>query len=323
MTLAVHFSYTPSDAAQAQLHAALDAGITVTYGALPDDPAYQILVAGRPSEDLLTASDALEVLLIPFAGLPAITRETLREYPQIAIHNLHHNAPPTAEMALALLLAVARRLIPSDREFRQHDWTPRYAPYPSVMLHGKTALILGYGAVGQHLGAILQAMGMRVLATRRRNTDVANDIHPPEALHELLPHADALIIALPATDDTDNLIGERELSLLPSGAMLVNIGRAAVVDQHALYDALVSEHLHGAGLDVWYHYPPDEAARTDTAPADVPFHELDNVVLSPHRGGAGGNAEIEVLRMAALARTLNAAARGDEIPHRVDIDAGY
>ncbi|MGJ3237313.1 MAG: NAD(P)-dependent oxidoreductase [Anaerolineae bacterium] len=324
MSLSVHFGYTPDDDARAYLQQELDDTVRVSYGEdAPPEARYQLLIAGRPSVALLEASTHLRHLLIPFAGLPAVTAERLRNYPHVSVHNLHHNAPPTAEMALALLMAVARLLIPADRVFRQHDWTPRYDPYPSVMLYGKTALILGYGSIGEHLGTILKAIGMRVLGIRRRHHDAQQGIYPPDALHDLLPQAQVLIVALPGTPDTEGLIGERELARLPQGAMVVNVGRASVIDQHALYQALRSEHLHGAGSDVWYHYPPDEASRTHTPPADVPFHELDRMVMSPHRGGGGGNAEIERLRMSAIAQLLNQMAQGGALPHRVDLDLGY
>jgi phosphoglycerate dehydrogenase-like enzyme len=74
-------------------------------------------------------------------------------------------------------------------------------------------------------------------------------------------------------------------------------------------------------MDVWYNYPSDEESRTNTPPADYPFHELDNVVMSPHRGG--GTRDTEVLRMDALALALNAAARGEPIPNKIDLKAGY
>jgi phosphoglycerate dehydrogenase-like enzyme len=79
--------------------------------------------------------------------------------------------------------------------------------------------------------------------------------------------------------------------------------------------------LHAAGLDVWYNYPPDQASRSRTAPADYPFRELGNVVMSPHR--AGSTAESNALRMTHLARLLNAAATGETLPNRVDLEAGY
>lgn len=322
--LHAHFAYTPDEFALTHLNKQLDASIHITTGAdAPENASYSILIAGRPSIALLDASPNLTRLLIPFAGLPSVTKERLQDYPHIAVHNLHHNAPPTAEMALALLMAAARRLIPSDRDFRQYDWTPRYQPYPSVILKGKTALILGYGAIGEYLGTILKAMGMRIIGVRRRHYDETKNIFPPEKLHDLLPQANVLIVALPDTAQTRGLIAASELALLPEQAIVINIGRANVIDQHALYDALRSGHLHGAASDVWYHYPTDEAARQNTAPADVPFHELDNMVMSPHRAGGGGNPEIELMRMDAIAVSLNALARGNAMPHWVDLSLGY
>jgi phosphoglycerate dehydrogenase-like enzyme len=103
--------------------------------------------------------------------------------------------------------------------------------------------------------------------------------------------------------------------------VLINIARGPIVDEAALYNALRGGSLYGAGLDVWYNYPADEQSRSHTAPSYHPFHELDNVVMSPHR--AGGSDETERLRMAHLAELLNAAARGEPMPNRVNLQAGY
>jgi phosphoglycerate dehydrogenase-like enzyme len=323
MTLTVHMTNVPDDDVLAYLRECLHASIKLTCGDIPENADFAILIAGRPDHAMLRVSSNLRAVVSPFAGMPDTTRELMREYPAIALHNLHHNAPPTAEMALTLLLAAAKGTVPVDRIFRNHDWTPRYDNYPGMLLHGKTALILGYGMIGQHLSPILRAMGMKVLGIRRRYADEAQGIYLVDKLYDLLPQSNVLIIAVPGTEDTDGLIGEREISLLPQGAIIVNIGRGKVVDQYGLYNALTSGHLHGAGQDVWYTYPTDEASRTNTPPADVPFHELDNMVMSPHRGGFGGVAEIEFLRMKALADMLNAAAIGANMPHRVNLELGY
>ncbi len=105
--------------------------------------------------------------------------------------------------------------------------------------------------------------------------------------------------------------------------MLVNVGRGAIVEQQALYAALRERRILAAGIDVWYNYPRDETSRTATPPADLPFHELDNVVMSPHRAGALYANENDVLRMEHLAASLNAAQRGESIPNRADLDRGY
>ncbi len=131
---------------------------------------------------------------------------------------------------------------------------------------------------------------MTTLATRRRldapQMDSETEVHPAAALHE--PAAPRQRSRhLPAAHAADDgLLGAAELALLPDGAVLVNIGRGPIVDERALYEGLRDGRPHAAGLDVWYSYPPDEAARANWPPSAYPFHELDNVVLSPHRGGA-------------------------------------
>ena len=299
MKLSVHLLRPPDPTSLAHLRAELHPDIHLTLGPdLSTAGGYQILVAGRPRREHLTASPNLHTLIIPWAGLPEKTRELMLSFPHIAVHNLHHNAVAAAEMAVTLMLAAAKFIVPIDRTFRAHDWTPRYQPNPAVLLEGKTALILGYGAIGQRVAHLCRALGMRVMAIRRRVTAPSHDvIYPPDALHDLLPQANVLIICLPHTPETIGMIGESELALLPPGAILVNVGRGPIVDEAALYHALRDGTLHSAGLDVWYNYPTDEAARSHTAPSTYPFHELDNVVMSPHR--AGGADETEMRRMTA------------------------
>ena len=214
------------------LETCLDGKIKIVTGTeLPQPADYHILVSGRPSAEQLEASPNLRTLLIPWAGLPEATAELLSGYPEIKVHNLHHNAATTAEAAITLLLTAAKRLLPIERRFRQHDWRPRYAPNPAVMLDGKTALILGYGSIGQHVGRVCAALGMKVLATRRhpeRPIDAPGEVYPPEDLRSLLPKANVLIITLPLTDETRELIGEEEIGLLPKNAILVNVGRGPV-----------------------------------------------------------------------------------------------
>ena len=266
--------------------------------------------------------------MIPWSGVPKRTRALMSEFPEVAVHNLHHNAPQVAEMAVALLLAAAKWVLPMDASLRRSDWSPRYEESPIVMLGGRNALVLGYGAIGHLVARLLRGLGMTVDGVRRGeagpgDADGPDHVYPAEELDALLPRADALMVCLPLTDETAGVIGERELALMPERAILVNVGRGPVVDEGALYRALRDGTLHAAGLDVWYNYPTDEEGRTDTRPSEHPFHELDNVVMSPHRGGAPHSRETEAMRMRALAELLNAAARGEELPNRVDLERGY
>lgn len=324
--LFVHILWTHSAQALADLRGQLDSRIRLSSGDDAEGLARcQILVGGRPTREQLAASPALRALIIPWAGIPPETRALLADFPQISAHNLHHNAGLVAELALALLLAAAKRVVPFDQALRRDDWTPRYTESrQALQLAGTTALILGYGAIGRRMAGYCRALDMRVLATRRHppfeGDDVAHEIHPPEALPDLLPRAEALIIALPQTPETDDLLGAAELALLPAQSILVNIGRGPIVNEQALYAALRDGRIT-AGLDVWYKYPQDEDGRRSTPPAGLPFGELPNVVLSPHR--AGHAMETEALRMAHLADLLNRAAAGQPLPNHVDLQRGY
>ena len=323
--LHVHFDRPLLDEEAAHLHPALTPDVAVTEGGDPP-PETNVLVSGRPIREHLAAAPDLRALIIPWAGLPGETRDLMRDFPAISVHNLHHNAAPVAELALMLLLAAAKFAVRYDNALRASDWRVRYErPAPTVLLDGKTALILGYGAIGRRVAAACRALGMATLATRRNldapEVDGDTEVYPAGSLRDLLPRANAVIICLPHTPETDALLGATEMALLPPGAILVNIGRGWIVDEKALYEGLRAGHPPAAGLDVWYSYPPDEAARAAWPPSAYPFHELDNVIMSPHRGGASD--ETPRLRMMALAEMLNQAVVGREMGNRVDLASGY
>jgi phosphoglycerate dehydrogenase-like enzyme len=318
----------PGPSALEHLRRLLVSGIEVTVGEEPPGSrGVRILVAGVPREEQIAACPHLEALIIPWSGLPRSTRLVMLQRPRIAVHNIHHNAGPAAELAVALLLSAAKFIVPMDRSLRSFDWSPRYRPNPSVQLEGGRALILGYGSIGRRVAGMCRGLGMSVAAVRRRpdrtEPGCPDEIYTMDSLHRLLPDADALVIALPLTRSTESLLGEKEIRLLPEHAVLVNVARGRIVDEEALYRSLRDGSLKAAGLDTWYNYPTGEEDRTRTAPASQPFHELDNVVLSPHRAGALGMEKTEIMRMEALAESLNAAALGREIPHRVDVEEGY
>ena len=327
MTLKVHYSIDPEVKALEVLQAKLIAGIRLSVGLeIPPQPDFQVLINGTPKQGHLTSSPHLNSLIIPYAGVPESTRIILTDFPHLKVYNLHHNAAPTAEMAIALLMAAAKFLVPIDRDFREHNWAPRYETNPSLLLEGKTALILGFGHIGQRVGLICQAMGMDVIGVRRTQNaslmpGLQTKVHSIDQLDQLLPRAKFLIITLPITADTEGLIGAEQLSLMVPGGILVNVGRGRIVNQTALYHALTDGTLSAAGLDVWYNYPDSTEGRSSTPPADHPFHELDNIVMSPHRGG--GSRDTELLRMHHLAELLNALHNGSPSPNQVDISAGY
>jgi phosphoglycerate dehydrogenase-like enzyme len=316
----VHIQHEPD--ALLVLRQELAPGIGLSFGAEPPDPAdYAVLVAGRPSPPLLAASARLRALVIPFAGLPAATAEVMRASPQISVHNLHHNAAATAELAMALLLAASKTIVPIDGRLRRGDWSDRGRMEQAVQLEGRRALVLGHGAIGRRVARACLGLGMEVVAVARREQQGQYPVHGVERLPELLPGADAVLVCLPATPQTEGLLGPAQIALLTANCVLVNVARGPIIDESALYEALRQGRIFAAGLDVWWRYPAAGETASATFPSSLPFHELPNVVMSPHRGGHVQDTEL--LRMRALAELLNAAALGREIPNKVDLQNGY
>ena len=179
-------------------------------------------------------------------------------------------APVLAEMALAAMLSLSTRLHEHQRTQATATWRPRrFRP-----LAGRTLLVVGVGHVGGALATLARGLGMRVVGIRASSQPhpALHELHQPDALHQLLPSADVVSLHVRLTPHTRGLIGPRELSLLPPGAVLLNSSRGAVVDEDALIDALDS-HLGGAWLDV-FHVEP--------LPSDHPLWRRPDVLLTPH-----------------------------------------
>ncbi|MEO8971287.1 MAG: NAD(P)-dependent oxidoreductase, partial [Ktedonobacteraceae bacterium] len=293
MKLPVHVLNLPLGHSVEELQALLSPDITITTGS---DVAAdcEILVAGSLDREQLQASTALHALIVPWAGVPVPTRDLLVDFPHIAVHNIHHNALPVAEMAVTLMLAASKFIVSSDHTFRSNDWSPRFLqPDPALLITGKTVLIIGYGAIGKQVGRMCHGLGMHVQTIRRHlpatqpENKAAEAIaqYSPDALHNILPATDIVIICVPLTPETRGLLGTKELTMLPPHAILVNVSRAEIVDEAALYSALKDRTLYAAGLDVWYRNPSNESEAVGLAPSVYPFSELENVVISPHRAG--------------------------------------
>jgi phosphoglycerate dehydrogenase-like enzyme len=228
--------------------------------------------------------------------------------------NVYEHDQGIAEHVVMMLLALRRDLLGLDRRMRVGDWSRERFRHDGMVdeLSGCTMGVLGLGHIGKALVPFARVLGMDVVGMRSRRPDGpppegVRAVVGPEGLDELLSVSDVLVSTLPLTGTTEGLIGARELSLLPRGAILINVGRGAVVDQWALHAALTSGHLSGAGLDVWYRYPDGSGA--PCLPADAPLHELDNVLLTPHMSGWTDRTARG--RWAFIGRNIARIARGE------------
>lgn len=187
------------------------------------------------------------------------------------------HAEQLAEWALLGLLAFTKDLARLQRDKENRHWDH----YPVRGLAGQTLVVVGLGHIGREVARVGKALGMRVIGTRRSaptTTDEAtrqgvDALCATAELVDVLPSADAVVLALPDTDATRGLFSAELIAALPAHAVLVNIGRGGTVDEPALVDALANGRLAGAALDVF---------ATEPLPADSPLWALDNVILSPH-----------------------------------------
>jgi phosphoglycerate dehydrogenase-like enzyme len=153
-------------------------------------------------------------------------------------------------------------------------------------LAGQTLLCLGYGHIGREVARRARAFGMpitAVTASGGAGTPAPDQVGGPDDLDRLLRTADFVLVACPLTERTRGLIGAAELARMQPGAVLINVARGAIVDEPALFEALRARRIGGAVLDTWYRYP--SAEEPAIRPGTLSFHELDNVVMTPHCSG--------------------------------------
>jgi phosphoglycerate dehydrogenase-like enzyme len=187
------------------------------------------------------------------------------------------HARPLADFCVLAMLMFAKKLPQTLANQRARHWE-RYA---GTDLVDRTLGVVGVGRIGAEVARMGQALGMRVLGVKRSvaGADLAelhlDELFAPEQLGEVLRRSEYLVLITPHTDETEHMIGAAELALLPPGAVLINIGRGATIDEPALVAALQSGHLGGAALDVFAEEP---------LPQDSPLWDMPNVLVSPHSG---------------------------------------
>lgn len=193
----------------------------------------------------------------------------------------------TAELAVALMLAAARRIAEADARVRRGEW-PQEQDLLGRELVGATVGIVGFGRIGQRVAALLSGFDVRVLFSARGGTATPAGAEPRE-LPALLAESDFVSLHLPLTAETRHLIDAHALSIVKPGAILVNTSRGAIIDTTALIDALRDGRLAAAGLDVYEDEP--------RVPAEL--RQLPNTVLLPHLGSATAQTRDAMARLVA------------------------
>jgi len=225
------------------------------------------------------------------------------------------NAGAVSEHTVMLMLATYRRLALSDRKLREGVWIRPQIRGLAYQLSGKTVGLLGFGNVGRMVAHRLAGFDVTILYHDIRRADRATEKSlrvTPVTLDELLERSDVLSLHTPLTKVTRGIIGAEAIARMKTGAILINAARGEVVDEPALYDALVSGKLLGAGLDVFAKEP---------ANADNPLFKLDQVVLTPHTAGSAIDLVGDIARHAFT--NMQSVLNGEPLsPNDVIVAAG-
>ena len=284
----------------------------------PDDyPAFERALRGADAMISMSwtgrvpPAPGLRLLQLPGAGTDDIDFSLLDS--RTVVCNCYEHEIGIAEYVLGAMLEWTIGVREMDAGLRRGDWSGSHLCGPR---HGelfcKTLGIVGYGRIGKEVARRAHGFGMNLLACSRTPSGgdaVMSRVASMQELGAMLSKSDFILVAAPLTEDTRDLIGPQAFAAMKSSAVIVNVARGAIIQEQALFDALVQKRIGGAIIDVWYAYPPQ--GRTTGQPSTLPFHELDNVLMTPH--ASGWTDGLLPRRNRAIADNLNRLARGEPL----------
>ena len=243
--------------------------------------AHVLVVSGFWNNDLLARAPKLRFIQSIGAGYDQFALDKLRERGIRLASAKGVNRNAVSEHAIAMILALARHLHTGRDHQRTHFWRGMISDLSrrEDELGGKTLLIVGLGGIGSRLAALAKAFGMVVIATKRNAAEaggVADEVYPPDQLKALLPRADFVALTCPLTPETRNLMDGDAFAAMKPSAYLINVARGGCVDEPAMLAALQGGAIAGAAIDHFWDEP---------LPADSPFWDLENVLITPHTAG--------------------------------------
>jgi len=233
----------------------------------------------------------------------------------VPICNAYGHETAIAEYVLMAMLVWAHRFREIEGDFRADaswatSWVQSGTPHGEI--RGRTVGIIGLGRVGLEVAKRAAPFGCRIVAANRTPREPAHGVervYPLAELDRMLPECDIVVIAAAGGPDTEGLIGARRLALMKPGVFLVNIARGPILDEAAVYEALRDRRIGGAALDVWWQYPT--AAEPRRRGSRLPFHELPNVIVTPHN--SGWTAGMMRRRWDEIAGNLGRFTRGEPL----------
>ena len=272
--------------------------------------------------DIFHLATRLRWVQSPAVGVGSLMFPELLASPVVVTSARGIRARTIAEHVIGVTIALVRRLPAAIRAQVAHHWAQDELEGPASgvrSLDGLRIGIVGLGSIGMEIVKLAAPFGIRVSGIRRRPPDSprssiagVDEVLSPERLPELLEKSDVVVLAVPHTPETKQLIGSAEIDRMKRGAFLVNIARGKLIDDAAVIDALRDGRLGGAALDVFTREPLDPSS---------PYWDLPNVVITPHTSGAMQDYWTPLV--ALFSENLRRFEKGDPLVNVVDKIAGY
>ncbi len=271
-----------------------------------------LLVSGKLkiSGDLLKQAGKLKLVQKIGAGYDTLDLDAIKDLGLMAARTSKANADAVAELTILLVLSLYRKLVYLDKRVRQGFWDKWPIRMDSFELAGKTFGIIGLGEIGKEVARRAAAFKCDIIYYQRNQLSEEEESQLKVnyvSLDYLLQNSDVISVHVPLTSSTAGYIGEREFKKMKRSAIIINTSRGGVIDENALYHALVSRSISGAGLDVFTREPTGQ---------DNPLFALENTVVTPHIGGATSDTFTRAIKK-SFANIIRVAEGGE--PHPEDI----
>jgi len=255
--------------------------------------------------------ERLKLIHLPGAGLDAINFKSVPD--QVTVCNVFEHEVPISEYVISSILMWTTRIHLQDRLLRKNDWSGSHLFGPTHQeLCGKTIGILGYGRIGKAIASRIKPFGVEVIACSPRSPSsgvTPDKYYPMSQLSQFLSESDFLVIAAPLTDETHDLIGDKELTQMKPNSVLINIARGTIVNEKAIFNVLKTGTIRGAVIDTWYRYP--ENSSDDIPPSNYDFSKLENVIMTPH--SSAWTDGLILRRNRVIAENLNRLSDGRDL----------
>ena len=281
-----------------------------------------IILGPYVTKRIVESAGNLKLIQVPWTGMDTFDFSSVKDI-TVPICNTHSNADSVAEIGVAIVLDLLKKVSYHDRKMRVGNWNRDQQPLnlKSKMLNKQTVCVIGLGNIGSRIGKLIAAFGSKVIAVdeNAQVSETVPEVYKNDEMKVAIAKADVVICTLPLTDSTRGMINDEMFAVMRDGVVFVNMSRAAVVDEDAVWNVLKTGKLGAFGSDVWWNAP--KRGESQSFPSSKhEFWKLENVLMSPHRAGF---IEGSLPHLDGAIENIIALAKGKRLKGIVDTSKGF